>query len=158
MPTTTPTGNFAATLYNLETLICSSATFRTAVGASTVDGARARVYWLADLPGDDAARPFAWIQLGQGWEAKTDASGPAGFWHTMQLRVMFEREDDQADTKKERQIKFWNFVGAVIGEMEAVAKGSGQLWVTAFTLADHSISAEQEKDLYQQAVFDVKVF
>jgi hypothetical protein len=162
MPTT-PTGNFALVIKNLETLICSSTTFQTGVGVATVDAARDKVYWLGDdnaVP-DEGASTFAWIRLREGWTAQMDASGGGAHWHQMPLEVMFERPDADADATdaKERQIKFWNWIGAVIAEMEALAKTGGYLWVTRLNLSRHTVGEPQPgKPSYQQAVFEVQVF
>ena len=160
MPTTA-TGNFAATLYNLETLVCSSATFRTAVSAADVAAARSYVFWLASVPPDaNTTKPWAWIKLKEGWEASAESSGGGGFWHRMPLSLFIQRPDLTADLTdvKERQIKFWNFIGAVVSEMEALAKTSSYLWVTSISLSDHMLSDPKEAYAYQQAIFDVKVF
>lgn len=159
MPTTA-TWNFALTVYNLETLICNSAAFRTEVSAATVDAARASVHWMgsttAPEPGESA---FAWIRLKEGWTSSMDASGGGAHWHEMPLELLFERPDDVADDAKERQIKFWNWIGTVVSQMEALAKTSGYLWVTKMTLSRHvQHEPDAEGKPYQQAVFDVQVF
>lgn len=159
MPTTA-TGNFAAVVYNLETLICNSAAFRTEVGAADVAEARDSVYWLGEsAPPDEGTETMAWIRLKENWQASMDASGGGAHWHQMPLEIMFERPDVEADDAKERQIKFWNWIGSVISQMEAVAKTGGYLWVSRLTLARHSVGEPQQgKSPFQQAVFDVQVF
>lgn len=160
MPTTA-TGNFAATLYNLETLVCGSSTFQTAVGAADAAAARAFVYWLASSPPSaDTTKPWVWLKLKESWEARAESSGGGGFWHRMPLMLFVQRPDATGDLSdvKERQIKFWNFVGSFIADMEALAKTSGYLWVTGFTLVDHVLSDPKESYAYQQAMFDVQVY
>lgn len=159
MPTTA-TGNFALPVYNLEMLICNSAAFRTEVGAADAEAARASVLWLGDSePPDEGSETFAWIRLKEGWASQMDASGGGAHWHRMPLEIMFERPDAAGDDAKERQIKFWNWIGTVISEMEALAKTAGYLWVTGLTLQRYVVGEPQPgKSPFQQAVFDVQVF
>src|SRR5262245_42283977 len=95
MPTN-PTGNLAATLQNLETLVASSTTFQASVGAADTTAARDSIFWTGSKDPTSAERPFAWITLQPGWQAASDASGPGGFWRTMPLRILFEKDDDVA--------------------------------------------------------------
>lgn len=157
MPTT-PTGNFALTLYNLATLVASSATFRATVAAADVAAARAYVYWLGDTAPADTTPAYAAIRLQEGWQASMEQSGGGAHWHTMPLRLFFQRRDDANDDATERQIKFWNWIGAVVAEMEALSKTAGYLYVTSFRLSGHKLSDPTEQGaVYQQCTFDVQV-
>lgn len=161
--TTAATGNFALTLENLEILIAASATFQTACGitegdtAAKLAAARTRVYW----PGqnlDATQRPFAWIKLNEGWEATNEDTGGAGFVPKMPLQILFEREADKNDDPKERMVKFLNFLGAVIQEMQALAKTDGYLYVTSFVVTGYYQSDPDENECYDQAQVEVRVF
>lgn len=161
--TTTATGNFALTLENLEILIASSASFQAACGITEGDAAtkqtaaRERVYW----PGqnlDAAKRPFAWIKLNEGWEATNEDTGGAGFVPKMPLQILFERDADKKDAPKERMVKFLNFLGAVIDEMQVLAKTDGYLYVTSFVVTGYYQSDPSEKECYDQAQVEVRVF
>lgn len=156
MPTT-PTGNFALTLDNLKTLVASSSTFQATVGAATATAARDHVYDLGAPAPADTTAAYAAIRLVEGWQSSMDQSGGGSSWHSMPLRLFFQRADDDEDNATERAVKFWNWVGAVIAEMEALAKTAGYLYVTGLRLSGHKISDPAESAVYQQCTFDVQV-
>lgn len=170
---TTPTGNFALTLRNLETLLCSSTTWQTACGVATVDAARDYVFWTGAQPvtsGGIPRRPLAWLRLKEGASSQMQSSGGGAEWHQIPLEMLIELADTAPDSgtdehdpayAKERQIVFLNKLGAIVAEMEALAKTAGYLWVTGFVLSRHSLSDPQESatmGIYQQALLDVQVF
>jgi len=156
---TTPTGNFALTLYNLETLIAESSTFRTSVGASSTEEARARIHWPGyDFPNPSAIqRPFAWIRLDTGHEAVSEHTGGGGFSHHMPLEILFEASYDVTDTAKEAEIKFWNWVGGILSDMETLANDDTHLMVHTFVLREIARSDPKEDDRYFQAIVAVEV-
>lgn len=165
---TTPTGNYALTLYNLETLLCSSATWQTLCGVATAEAARDFVVWTGAEP--PAARPWAWLRLKEGAASRMESSGGGADWHSMPLEMLIEIDDAapgagvderQAAYSKERQIVFLNRIGAIVSEMEALSKTGGYLWVTSMTMTSHLLSDPQESATmgrFQQARFDVQVF
>lgn len=154
---TTATGNLSATLYNLETLLASSATFRTGAGAADVAAARSFIHWLADAPPANQS-VWAWIKTKEGWKADSQGSGNS-FWVTMPLQILVQRADDDEDTAKERQIKFLNWLGAVVSEMLALAGTGGYLHVTSLTISNTMLSDDHDPDgPYQQAMLDVQIF
>ena len=155
MPTTA-TGPFAGPLYNLQELICASAAFRTQVGAASAAAARAYVYWLDGNPAANVTS-WAWIKLREGWQG--EFKGEGAFWNVMPLQIVFQRPDVKTDDEKERQIKFWNWIGTVIAEMQALAGTGTYLNVSSFTLNDHTLAdPRDDAGLFQQALFDVRVF
>lgn len=154
---TTPTGNFALTLFNLATLVCSSATFRATVGAADVAAARAFVYSLGAVAPADTIAAYASLRIAEGWQSSMDQSGGGAHWHRMPLRLFFQRADAADDDAAERQVKFWNWIGAVVAEMEALAKTEGYLYVTELRLSGYKISDPAEESPYQQCTFDVQV-
>lgn len=155
MPTTA-TGPFAGPLWNLQELICASAAFRTQVAAADATAARAYVYWLDGSPADNVTS-WAWIKLKEGWQG--EFKGEGAFWNTMPLQVLFQRPDVKEDDVKERQIKFWNWIGSVVAQMQALAGTGTYLNVTRFNLSDHTMADPQDNQgLFQQAFFDVQVF
>lgn len=154
---TTPTGNIALTLANLETLLASSATFRTSVAAADVAAAKAFIFWLADAPAS-SIRTFGWIKTKDGWRAESQ-SGSNNFWKTMPLQILLQRADAEADGPKERQVKFLNWLGAVVDEMLALAGTSSYLHVTSLTIANTMMSDDNDEQApYQQALVDVQIF
>lgn len=161
---TAPTGEFSLLLANLTTLIAKSASFRTGCGITTGTeaakqaAAEARVYWPGHALPDPAVRPFAWIRLGDGGEFVGDDTGGAGFYPRMRLRVLFEKDASTDDEAKERHVKFWNWVGAVVAEMQALAKTAGYLEVTGMTLTDAVMSDPREKEAFDQAEFELRIF
>lgn len=167
--TTTPTGDLALTLQNLEILIATSATFQAAVGATgdaaaKLATARASVYWPGtNMENSDGTlaveRPFAWLRLDgeQTWDGAN--GGPGGFVPDLNISVMLERDDDPADSVKERQVKAMNYFDAVRSEMCALAKSGGYLEMTRITLGELLMSDPNEKGvLYTSCMLKVKVW
>lgn len=158
MPTTA-TGPYAATLYNLESLLAASATFKTDIGVGTTEAqARARIYWPGQPEPATIVRPFAVIRLRDGMALTFNHSGAGGGYPTFPLFILLERAYDPADNVKERMIKFLNWVGAIVTDMNAVARTAGYLEVTEFSLSNWQLSDTQEDGLYLQATIELKVF
>ena len=138
-----PTGSLSKPLYNLQTLIASSATFQTWVGATgdaeaKLAAARARIY-LAAKPGGSAVRPFAVVGQGDEREWPGLAGGARNhFGDSGSLLVSFEAdvaEEDQ-DDDADAEMAFLNPVGGVIDDILQLSASGGYLAVTGITLSD----------------------
>lgn len=158
MPTT-PTGPYALAMSYLEDLIVESATFRNSIatGTSKTD-ARARVYWPGTPEPAPTIWPFAVIRNAEGQSLSFNHSGAGGGYPNYPLTIMLENAASASDTPKERLVKFLNWVGAIVKEMNAVARTPGFLEVTEFVLASWSIAGNEENKVYDQAVLELKVF
>ena len=123
----TPTGVLSLPLYNMQTLICNSATFRTWVGAATVAAARDRCYLVAQ---DETSitRPFAVVEFGGGFTYSKEAE-PSIYLGSGSLVVWFEDavasgvQANHADA----MFTFTNTVGAILTEMLDLSGTSGYI-------------------------------
>jgi hypothetical protein len=162
MPSPTPTSDLALLVANLETLIASSVTFQAAClisgddPAANVTAARAFIAWLGEAA--PVKRPFAWIKLKLPATFTGEHSGGGGFWPDFELLVLLELDAVAADTLKDRQIRWLNFIGGVIKDLGLLAKTAGMLWATRFTLAESMMQDPKEAASYNQATLEVKVW
>lgn len=167
---TTPDGEYAKSIANLQSLVAASATFQTAVGAADATAAISSIYWNGMEPPDGMTTPWAWIQLRPGANGDAPASGGNGFWHTFPMAIILYRPDDSAtdlaatDTPaqrnakhKERIVAFLTFVGKCVRDWEALAKTAGYLQVTQLSLERFELSSESEPTRYQMATIGVQV-
>lgn len=125
------TGDTGLALFNLETLIASSAAFRTWTGTANVAAARDRIYY-PDTDDDDVTRPAAFIGAGPSYmmESKGGGEGSHVDFGGGAMGMDFEAnvtEDDPKDAFN----AFANEFDAVIVEMNALAGTSGFLNVRA---------------------------
>lgn len=158
MPTT-PTGQFSKTLYNLESLLVASTSFRNEIANGTTEAAaRDRVYWPGSTLPDTVLRPLALIRLSEGQSLTFNHSGAGGGYPSFPLFILLERAAVAGDSAKERQLKFLNWVGAVVSEMNTVARTAGYLEVSEFVLAGWMIAGKEENAVYDQAEIELKVF
>lgn len=167
---TTPDGQYAKVLVNLQTLVASSATFQASVGAINAEAAVNAIYWMGMEPPDNMPTPWAWIRLRPGIVGDAPSSGGDGFWHRFPLSIMVYRPDaagtaiaktDELAARnakhKERIVAFLSWLGACVREWEALAKTNGHLSVTQFSLELHQLSNETETTRYQMATIGVQV-
>ncbi len=158
MPTTA-TGPYALTLQNLENLLVASSTFRESILAgTTVEQARARVYWPGQPDPDPVVRPFAVIRNQPGQSLTFAHSGGGGGYPNYPLYILLERAAVATDEPKERLVKLLNWVGAIVRDMNDVARTPGYLEVTEFVLAGWMIAGKEENSVYDQAEIELKVF
>lgn len=157
MPTAA-TGQFSKAHYNLESLVVASASFRNEIATgTTVADARNRVYWPgAALPANTF--PRALIRLREGMSLAFQHSGAGGGYPNFPLLILLERKAVATDDHKERILKFLNWVGAVVAEMNQVARTPGYLEVTEIALASIMQSDPNEEECYDQAALELKVF
>ena len=162
MSAPTPSSDLALLVSNLETLLASSATFQTACGITTGDAAakllaaRAFVHWLGETV--PAVRPFAWIKLKLPAGYTGEASGGGGFMPNFVLQILLELDATAGDSNKDRQVRWLNFVGAIITDMCTLAKTAGMLWMTRLTLEESMMQDPKEATAYNQAMLEVKVW
>lgn len=156
---TAPAGDLCKRLYNLQSLVAASATFRTSVGAADVAAARDRIYWPTHTfptVEADIERPYAWIQFQKAHTLTCEHSGGGPSQRETPLRVMFEAAYDPEDTEQEQEIKFWNWMGQVLEEMAAVANTEGYLIVNRFVVSEISRSDPKEAGQYFQVFVDIE--
>ena len=172
--TTTPTGNISLTLANLETMIASSETFRTACEAADVDSAKKFIYWPETDPESEADRAektfvlvedrwsfpdcYAIIRLGDGFTERSEDSGGDGFMPEIPLEFLLVKNTNPDVSARERQIVFENFAHAVIADIKALAKTEGYLWITQIAVKSIVMSDPEEADSYAEAAVEVRVW
>ena len=162
MASPSPTSDLALLVANLETLIASSATFQAAVGATgdtapdKVAAAKAFVYWIGQAKPEK--RPFAWIKLKTPVEYSGEHSGGGGFMPSFTLGVYFEMDATAGDGPKDRQIRWLNFLGAVVTDMLLLAKTAGMLFVTHVTVDESTMQDPKEQTIYNEGLLTVKVW
>ena len=131
-----PTGPISKPVYNLQTLLANSAAFQTWVGATgtaeeKVTAARARIY-IAAKPGADVLRPHALIWVGDEWDSAVSSGGAVQHFldrGTLYMDFIDDVDEDDKDDHGDALLAFTNNVGAVIGEIEALAGSNGYLVV-----------------------------
>lgn len=164
---TTPDGQLAKALVNLETLLSNSATFQTAVGAASASAATAAIYWMGEEP--DVVTAHAWIRLLPGTTADAPWSGGGGYYHKFPFEFVLFRPDAEdteiADTDtvtqrnakhKERLVAFLTWAGKVLREMQTLAKTGTYLQVDQFIVNGHMLSDPKDPDRYQVLVVGVQ--
>ena len=165
---TTPDGQLAKALVNLESLIAASATFQATVGAANAAAATGAIFWMGEEPEVDTAH--AWIRLLPGTTAEAPWSGGGAYWHKFPFEFVLFRPDaeDTAIAKdddvaarnakhRERIIAFLTFIGKVLREMQALAKTGQYLQVDSFTVTGHMLNDPKEDLRYQMATIGVNV-
>lgn len=168
----TATGDISKTLENLEILVAASSTFQTAVGADDATAARAFVFWPGMdpriLPGEDAATypwefdtfpdVYAWVQISDGAEWLGQDAGPDNFYPSLPLRLVLVQATDATEGVRDQVVRFGNFVGSVVADMQALAKSGSYLQVTRFGLEMLQRSDPSEDDRYMEARITVQVW
>ena len=159
---TTPTGDLALTLWNLENLIAGSAGFQAECGITTgtveakLTAARAFVFWLGEQPPD--AKTFAWIRLRNPQTWKREDANAGAMMPKLALLLMLERATLKTVEAKERHIQALNFFGAVIEQIKTASGGAGTLAITNLSLDSVKRSDPKEETAFDQALISVEVW
>lgn len=137
----TPSGPIAGVQETLRQTLAASAALRTWMGAASVNAALARIYHNA-LPAPAAGpfhtvaelqtyRPFAIVSTfdSGGWTSRAEASGT---WQDRGILWAALEDDVAAGTSPgDAELAFANTIGAIVGEVQVLARASPYLTASA---------------------------
>lgn len=145
---------------NLRTLIASSASFRTLVGAADAAAAKAHIY-CPSIPAESvlSARPFAMIDQGSAWQVNRISEIASRYSGSLFMLLEADVNTTTYPTDEAAAKWFYKLAGDIINEMLALAGADGQLNVTDVTVRDGpsriSKVDQQEMGDFFQVVFEL---
>jgi len=146
-------------LENLRTLVAASANFQAWVGAGDASEAKEHVYRVAADSPFSSKRPFALVRNADPGEVEhaSEAGGAAQYFvESGALELYFEDAVAEAnqDSHADAELAFLNTVGAIMGDMEALAGSGTYLTMTGWQILagptrSHPDETESGGDFYQ---------
>ena len=118
---------------DLQTLIASSAAFRTLVGAASAEEAKAHIY-LSGIPASAAvsARPFAlafqWYERVFGVDTSSNTSGGTLCFH-LEAAIPSEHLGETAAKWEDAETWYTDLLGTILDEMIIASLEGGKLFV-----------------------------
>lgn len=147
----TPTGLYSLPLHYLRLTLAGSSTFQGWVGAANASEALAYIYAVSVA--GDATVPFATVDW---WENFSRGKIGTGAYFALQgdLMLVIRGPRDTDATVADAAYTFLNKVGAILGEMEALAGAAGYLDITGFEQVEGPASPTEDEikthgDFYQ---------
>jgi len=139
----TPSGHLSLPLKYLRDTVAASSTFQGGVGAANAEEAAEKVYYVA-VSGPEA--DFAVVDWEANYARRAEAGGSRNWFEgegdlVLVLRAAVSSEDDAGTAA----IKFQNWVGGVLADMEELAGTAGYLDIRAFELMDQPARPETDE-------------
>lgn len=129
------TGNFALPIQYARATLAASTTWQGILGASNASDALAKMFTgETDENAAGDARPRALIDIAGSYSS--DKVSSTGFLHGSEIEVVFEIDTPAAyqgdSSRREARVWFYNLLGAILAEMEALAGQAGYLNILNF--------------------------
>lgn len=127
-------GPISTSLAILRTMLSESVTFQTWVGAADATEALDSILYVEKT---DLERPFAVIDIGEGWESEQIAAGVNGsFVDSGQLLLFFEADVADGATDGDALIDFLDPVGGSIQDIQVLSGQGGYISIHNITMSE----------------------